>query len=61
LQSLRDSSIKFIIPDAGIIVKWKKDLANFGLVGLHTKTRGKPKSMNTNKLKIIKIRIVFSK
>ena len=51
LLSLRDSSIKFNIPDSGIIVKWKKDFANFGLVGLHPKTRGKPKSMNTNKRK----------
>ena len=51
LMSLRDSSIKFNIPDAAIIVKWKKDFANFGLVGLEPKTRGKPKSMNTNKRK----------
>ncbi|MBF2708005.1 helix-turn-helix domain-containing protein [Flavobacterium soyangense] len=36
LLSLRDSSIKFNIPDSGIIVKWKKDFANFGLVGLLT-------------------------
>lgn len=51
LLSLRDSSIKFNIPDPGIIVKWKKDFANFGFVGLHSKTRGKPKSMDTNKRK----------
>jgi transposase len=49
--SLRDSSIKFNIPDPGIIVKWKKDFATFGLVGLEPKNRGKPKTMNTNKRK----------
>ena len=51
LLSLRDSSIKFNIPDAAIIVKWKKDFANFGLVGLQPKTKGRPKSMNENKRK----------
>jgi transposase len=49
--SLRDASIRFNIPDAGIIVKWKKDFANFGLLGLQPKTRGKPRSMNENKRK----------
>ena len=49
--SLRSSSIKFNIPDAAIIVKWKRDFANFGLQGLQPKTRGRPKSMNTNKRK----------
>ena len=51
LLSLRDSSIKFNIPDTGIIVKWKKYFATFGLVGLEPKTRGKPKTMNSNKRK----------
>jgi len=51
LMSLRASSIKFNIPDTGIIVKWKRDFANFGLEGLKQKTRGRPKSMNTNKRK----------
>jgi transposase len=49
LMSLRDSSIKFNIPDAAIIVKWKKGFANFGLVGLQPK--GRLKSMDTNKRK----------
>jgi transposase len=48
---LRDVSIKFNIPDAAIIVKWKKDFANFGLAGLEPKTKGRPKSMNDNKRK----------
>jgi transposase len=51
LLSLRDSSIKFNIPDPGVIVKWKKDFANFGLVGLQPKTRGRPISMDTYKRK----------
>lgn len=51
ILSLRDSSIKFNIPDAAIIVKWKRDFANFGLEGLYPKTRGRPKSMNDNKRK----------
>jgi transposase len=51
LLSLRETSIKFNIPDTSIIVKWKKDFANFGLVGLYPKTRGKRKSMDTNKRK----------
>jgi transposase len=51
LLSLRDASIKFNIPDTGIIVKWKKDFSNFGLAGLQPKTKGRPKSMNQNKRK----------
>ena len=51
LMSLRDSSLKYNIPDAGIIVKWKKDFTNFGLAGLQLKTKGRPKAMNNNKRK----------
>ena len=49
--SLRAASVKFNIPDTSIIVKWKKDFANFGLVTLQPKTRGRPKTMNDNKRK----------
>jgi len=49
--SLRAASVKFNIPDVAIIVKWKKDFANFGLVALQPKTRGRPKTMNDNKRK----------
>ena len=49
--SLRVASVKFNIPDTSIIVKWKKDFANFGLVVLQSKTRGRPKTMNDNKRK----------
>lgn len=51
LLSLRDASLKFNIPDAGVIVKWKKDFANFGLAALQPKTKGRPGSMNENKRK----------
>ena len=51
LLSLRDSSIKFNIPDPGIIVKWQRDFTNFGLEGLQSKPRGIPKSMSTIKRK----------
>ena len=51
LLSLRETSIKFNIPDAAIIVKWKRDFANFGLEGLQSKTRGRPTSMDINKRK----------
>lgn len=51
ILSLRDSSIKFNIPDSAIIVKWKRDFANFGLKGLQPKTRGRPTSMDINKRK----------
>lgn len=49
--SLRDCSVKFNIPDLAIIVKWKRDFANFGLEGLQPKTRGRPKSMSDFKRK----------
>lgn len=42
---------KFNIPDLAIIVKWKRDFANFGLKGLQPKTRGRPKSMSDFKRK----------
>lgn len=49
--SLRDCSVKFNIPDIAIILKWKKDFANFGLEGLQPKTKGRPKSMSEFKRK----------
>ena len=51
LLSLRDVSIKFNIPDTAIIVKWKRDFANFGLEGLQSKTISRLESMNNNKRK----------
>ena len=49
--SLREACLKFNIPDAAIVLKWKRDFANFGFEGLKPKVRGKPKSMSTIKLK----------
>ena len=49
--SLREASLRFNIPDVAIIVKWKKDFANFGLEGLKPKPKGRPKSMNYFKRK----------
>ena len=40
-----------MIPDKAIIVKWKKDFANFGLEGLKPKQRGRPISMSDFKRK----------
>ena len=51
LLSLRDSCLKFNIPDSAIIVKWKKDFANFGIEGLQPKQRGRPISMSDYKRK----------
>ncbi len=51
ILSLRDSSIKFNISDAAIIVKWKRDFANFGLQGLQPETRGRSTFMDSNKRK----------
>ena len=48
---LRAASVKFNIPATGIIDKWKKDFADFGLVVLQPKTRGRPKTINDNKRK----------
>ena len=48
---MRYVSIKINISDVAIIVKWKKDFSDFGLVGLQPKPRGRPKSMDINNLK----------
>ena len=47
--SLSEASVKFNIPDTAIIIKWKRDFANFGVNGLYPQTRGKPKSMSNFK------------
>jgi len=49
--SLRESCLTFNIPDAAIIIKWQKDFANFGLEGLKSKPRGRPKNMSNFKRK----------
>lgn len=47
--SLMQAGIRFNIPDISIILKWKKDFANFGLTGLKPKQRGRPISMSDNR------------
>lgn len=49
--SLRETRLQFNIPSDSIIVKWKKDFANFGLQGLKSKPKGRPKSMSDSKRK----------
>jgi transposase len=44
--SLQETCLKFNIPTNSIIVKWKKDFANFGIEGLQPKPKGRPKSMD---------------
>ena len=51
LLTLSETSLKFNIPDAAIILKWKKDFANFGIEGLQPKQRGRPISMGNFKSK----------
>lgn len=47
--SLMQAGIKFNIPNISMILKWKKDFANFGLTGLKPKQRGRPVSMSDHK------------
>ena len=49
--SLRETRLKFNVPTNSIIVKWKKDFANFGVQSLKPKPRGRPKSMSNFKRK----------
>lgn len=49
--SLSATSIKYNIPDVAIILKWKKDFANFGVQGLQPKQKGRPTSMSDYKRK----------
>ncbi|MNX92662.1 Transposase [compost metagenome] len=51
LLSLREARLRFNIPSDSIIIRWKKDFANFGLQGLKSKPKGRPKSMGNFKRK----------
>jgi transposase len=53
--SLRQACVRFNIANWGIIIKWKRDFANFGLDGLKPTPRGKPFFMSNNKIRITKI------
>jgi transposase len=49
--SLMATGIRFNIPNIAIILKWKKDFANFELEGLRPKQRGRPATMSNFKPK----------
>ena len=49
--SIHQAYVKFNIPSRSVIIKWKRDFANFGLEGLQKKLKGRPKSMNNFKRK----------
>lgn len=49
--SLRESCLRFNISTESIIVKWKRDFANFGIEGLKPKQRGRPLIMSDFKRK----------
>ena len=49
--SLMEAVLRFNVPDAAIILKWKKDFANFGVEGLKPKQRGRPIAMSDYKRK----------
>jgi transposase len=47
--SLMATGLRFNIPNIAIILKWKKDFANFGIEGLQPKQKGRPISMSNFK------------
>lgn len=49
--SLHLAHVKYNIPSRATVVKWQKDFITFGIEGLKTKPRGRPKSMNNFKRK----------
>jgi transposase len=53
--SLMATGLRFNIPNIAIILKWKKDFANFGIEGLQPKQKGRPISMSNFKGKKRKI------
>lgn len=49
--SLKEARLKFNLSSDSIIIRWRRDFANFGLEGLQPKPKGKPKSMTNFKRK----------
>jgi transposase len=47
--SLMATGLRFNIPNIAIILKWKKDFANFVIEGLQPKQKGRPISMSNFK------------
>ncbi|MGV7105891.1 transposase [Flavobacterium sp. U410] len=50
-SSLSEACLKFNITSDSVILKWRIDFATFGLEGLHSKPKGRPKSMSDFKRK----------
>lgn len=53
--SLRQACVRFNIANWGIIIKWKRDFANFGPEGLKPKPKGRPLCMSNNKIRATNI------
>ena len=51
MLSLREARLKFNLSSDSVIIKWKKDFANFGIEGLKPKPKGRSKSMTNFKRK----------
>lgn len=49
--SLSQTCLMFNIPSKSMIMNWKKNFKQSGIVGLHHKPRGKPKSMQFKRAK----------
>jgi transposase len=49
--SLSETRLKFNISSDSIIIKWQKDFTTFGIEGLQSKPKGRPKSMSDFKRK----------
>lgn len=52
--SLSATRLRFKIPNESVIVQWRNIFAKFGLEGLKSKPRGRPKKMSTYKRKAYK-------
>lgn len=49
--SLSEACLKFNITSESVIIKWQKDFTTFGIAGLQSKPKGRPKSMSDYKRK----------
>lgn len=49
--SLSEARLKFNITSDSIIIKWQRDFTTFGIEGLQSKPKGRPKSMSDYKRK----------
>ena len=52
--SLSETRLRFKIPNESVIVQWRNIFTKFGLEGLKSKPRGRPRKMSTNKRKAYK-------